>query len=1037
MSGILKALVAGVFVLVGWQPTALFAAEYTLAGKQFTVPDGMVIEQVAGPPLVDRPICGDFDEQGRLYVADSSGSNENVQTQLEKRPHRIVRLEDTDGDGQFDKSEVFADQMMFPEGTLWYDGSLYVGAPPQIWKLSDTDDDGQADKREVWYDGKTLTGCANDLHGPYLGRDGWIYWCKGAFAEQVIDRPGRKPLRTRAAHIFRRHPDGGPVESVMTGGMDNPVEVVFTPGGERIFTTTFLVRPAYGLRDGLIHAIYGGVYGKVHGVLDGHVRTGPIMPVLVHHGGASAPCGLAHLESDELGDDFQHNLLACSFNLHKVFRHMLIPNGGSYSTVDSDFLVCDDLDFHPTDILEDADGSLLVIDTGGWYKLCCPTSQLVKPDVLGAIYRIRREGGHNVPDAGGREMEWSNASTLALITRLDDERFQVRRRAGQTLADRGASVVAPLRIALEDSNSARQRLAVVWTLTQIEAASARAAVRQAVDDPDATVRQAAMHSISVHRDREAESRLVEMLQNGSDANRRVAAEALGRIGSPASAAALLAATAGVSDRILQHSLTYAVIEIGDVAAARAAFAASSDPHVVSNAAIALDQLGAGELRGEDLRRLLTAEAAILRETGWWIVDHRPHLAGVLEDYFRERLAAPMASKEAADTLSLRLGRAIGNEAIQQLVAERLADRHIDPASLAIVLEAVRSHPPQELPPSWIAAIGGLLSDGKRELLPEVVATALVLSQGQQLDAWVRSLNAIAASGDLPAQLRLEAIAAVPPEHRKIDQQTLRLLIEQLSLEHIAKARSLAIDILAVAELDTEQLVAVTAAIPGTGAMELKRLMEMIATSKSESVGMAAIEALDRCPVTSALSLPELEKQLAGFGRVVAEHAQPLLADLRRQQAAKLTRLEEILELTKQGDVRRGQRVFHSREAVCITCHGMGYLGGVVGPDLTRIGQVRTERDLLESILFPSASFVRSYEPTLILTTEGKLYNGVIRDETSSEVVLQIDAEKQVRLAHDAIEERQAGTVSIMPEGLDKHFTPQQLADLVVFLKASQ
>src|SRR3546814_9217684 len=58
---------------------------------------------------------------------------------------------------------------------------------------------------------------------------------------------------------------------------------------------------------------------------------------------------------------------------------------------DSDFLVSDNTDFHPTDVIEDADGSLLVIDTGGWYKLCCPTSQLWKPDVLGAIYRRSEE----------------------------------------------------------------------------------------------------------------------------------------------------------------------------------------------------------------------------------------------------------------------------------------------------------------------------------------------------------------------------------------------------------------------------------------------------------------------------------------------------------------------------------------------------------------------------------------------------------------------------------------------------------------------
>jgi glucose/arabinose dehydrogenase len=136
------------------------------SGQMFTVPPGFEVERVAGPPLVDRPIVADFDDEGRLYVADSSGSNDRVEKQLADRPHRIVRLEDTNGDGRFDVSVVFADRMMLPEGTMWFDGSLYVAAPPSIWKLTDTDGDGVADRREEWYKGETHTGCANDLHGP-------------------------------------------------------------------------------------------------------------------------------------------------------------------------------------------------------------------------------------------------------------------------------------------------------------------------------------------------------------------------------------------------------------------------------------------------------------------------------------------------------------------------------------------------------------------------------------------------------------------------------------------------------------------------------------------------------------------------------------------------------------------------------------------------------------------------------------------------------------------------------------------------------
>ena len=275
---------------------------------------------------------------------------------------------------------------------MWLDGSLYVAAPPSIWKLTDTDGDGVADQREEWFKGKTLTGCANDLHGPYAGPDGWIYWCKGGF-EPADHRPARQEAASSPGRptSSAAGPTAPGLEPVMTGGMDNPVGLVFTPGGERIFTTTFLQHPAGGKRDGLIHAVYGGVYGKDHDVIDGHPRTSPqLMPVLTHLG-AAAPCGLMRYESTVFGKEYQDNLFACLFNMHKVTRHVLTPDGATFKTTDSDFLVSDNLDFHPTDVLEDADGSLLVIDTGGWYKLCCPTSQLHKPDVLGAIYRIRKK----------------------------------------------------------------------------------------------------------------------------------------------------------------------------------------------------------------------------------------------------------------------------------------------------------------------------------------------------------------------------------------------------------------------------------------------------------------------------------------------------------------------------------------------------------------------------------------------------------------------------------------------------------------------
>src|SRR6185437_1817898 len=101
----------------------------------------------------------------------------------------------------------------------------------------------------------------------------------------------------------------------------------------------------------------------------------------------------------------------------------------------------------------------------------------------------------------------------------------------------------------------------------------------------------------------------------------------------------------------------------------------------------------------------------------------------------------------------------------------------------------------------------------------------------------------------------------------------------------------------------------------------------------------------------------------------------LLGSLNEDAASQKAHLEELLVAVKEGDVRGGQAIFNSAKAACSTCHAIGYLGGNVGPDLTRIGQVRTERDLLEAIVYPSASFVRSFEPVLVSTKSGDDYNG--------------------------------------------------------------
>src|SRR5688572_24006001 len=119
------------------------------AVSTFRVKPGFRIELVAAEPLVADPIAISFDEDGRCYVVE-------MRDYSERRPERlgrIRRLEDTKGDGRFDKSTVFAADMPWPTAVICWGGGVFVGATPDIIYFKDTTGDGVADVRETIFTG--------------------------------------------------------------------------------------------------------------------------------------------------------------------------------------------------------------------------------------------------------------------------------------------------------------------------------------------------------------------------------------------------------------------------------------------------------------------------------------------------------------------------------------------------------------------------------------------------------------------------------------------------------------------------------------------------------------------------------------------------------------------------------------------------------------------------------------------------------------------------------------------------------------------
>ena len=731
---------------------------------------------------------------------------------------------------------------------MWHDGSLYVAAPPSIWKLTDSDGDGVADKRVEWFQGKTLTGCANDLHGPYPGPDGWIYWCKGAFAEQTYTRPGKPPFVTRAAHIFRCRPDGSGIEPIMTGGMDNPVDVVFTPGGEPIFTTTFFVHPGGGQRDGLVHAIYGGIYGKVHDPIfqPDHKWTGPeVMPPLLHMGPA-APCGLTRYESDSFGPAYKRKMSSpATSNLHKVGRHVLATSGSTFATQGRRLRHQPRPRLSPElDVLEDADGSLIVVDTGGWYKLCCPTSQLHKPDVLGGIYRVKRAGAALVQDSRGRAVREQlkalepAAAAAEIVRLLGDPRPAVQRFAIESLAEPARKDIAlpGLRQALRADSSITQRRNAVWSVTRVDDPAARQIARSLLLDPDETVRQAAAHSAGLWRDRAALPQLVKMLEGTSMQNRRAAAQALGRIGDKTAVPALLAASSAPNDRSLEHSITYALIEIADPQSVAAA-QNSHDPRILRTALVAMDQMEGGRLEPSRIAGLLAASDPVLKETASWIVGRHPEWAGALAGVlgrWLDQTDLPSAERAELEKQLGRLGRR--PRRFKSFIASRLNDSAAPNAARRSSLQAMSwsGLNEKQVPPGWISGLAAVLDENPAgaELVPLAVAAARALplarAHAGRLSTALLRIGADAKQAD---DLRLAALAAVPGGASTPDENLFAFLLGKLPPTETVASRTTAADVLARAKLSPEQLgrLAETAAFrrprrsrPVTGSVQSNR-----------------------------------------------------------------------------------------------------------------------------------------------------------------------------------------------------------------------
>jgi putative heme-binding domain-containing protein len=456
--------------------------------------------------------------------------------------------------------------------------------------------------------------------------------------------------------------------------------------------------------------------------------------------------------------------------------------------------------------------------------------------------------------------------------------------------------------------------------------------------------------------------------------------------------------------------------------------------------MALDQMPDGTIEPAQVIPLLSSSNAELRQTARWLVTQHTDWGGELADWFRGELSRivaggqPLASKATdREVLESMLVSFAGHSAIQDLLADVVRQPASSDAARTTALRVMAAAKLSQSPPGWREALAAVMAGNDPELISYAVAAARSLPAMTSVDALHHALVEVADSPQQPRELRVAALAVVTAALPQLADVQFALLLDALSRDNSVVVRSAAADAVSQARLSAGQLEQLCSAIELAGPLELSRLLPPF-KSTDERIGRKLLAALAKASALSSLRFDLLREALANHSPDVQQEIDKLESMVNIDAGAQRKRIEELLPHMASGDIRRGHAVYYSAKASCSACHVLGHAGGKSGPELTRIGETRTERDLLESILFPSLSFVRSYEPVLIITVDGRAINGTIRDETAEEFILTTGPDQEVRLRRDEVEELQPSTVSVMPTGLDQQLTTQEIADLVAFLK---
>jgi len=1040
------------------QGSRLSNSEFDIRGHQDWMTASISFQSVEDRRAFIRKTFEPDSEASQTYLKDLNEDGVRDWKDLTVEKEQIWVVSDQSGDGLADQSQLYIEDYHeeisdLANGVEYADGEVYISIGPDLWRTKDVDGDGIADESTSISHGYAvhIGFGAHGMSGVTKGPDGRIWWGIGDIGMNVVDKEGKNWKYPNRGVVVRSEPDGSNFE-VFAMGVRNTHEFVFDKYGNLITEDNDGDHATE--RERLVYLIDGSdtgwrinwQFGKYTDPKNNDYKVwmdermsvprwdgqaAYFLPPIQNY--INGPTGMVYNPGTALSPEWYDHFFISEFRgtpaQSPIHAFTMETDGAGFKLGKTQEFIKGLL---PTGIDFGPEGALYFGDwITGWNNK--KEGRIWKMDVPGQESSpIRMETKRLI------QQDFSKEKLDILKGHLGHQDMRVRSKAQFELVKRGSEGYEVLKSATAPSNIQLERIHGMWGMGQF----ARKDVSKSADfvpllaDDDQEIIAQAAKLIGDSKFENASSELIALVNHANPRVQFFATEALGRTKDINAINPILQMLESNDDQDAWLRMG-GIIALGRIDQATPMVSLANNPSraLRTAAVVALRRMEDSGIATflKDKDEYIVAEAARGINDDFSIPDALPALAQVLkesrfkgEPLLRRAINANLRVGEN-ENIDILLEFANRKSAPEEMRAEAIAalGTWASPSVLDRVDGRYRGEITRdgtEARTALEAKLGSLITDKSSEVQVATIEAAgrLKLESASKL-IYARFQN------DKSEDVREAALRVL----QELEAPEIEQALESALADKHNKVRSRALELLPQSKIPEATSV---------------RLFEKIFVSGTTKEKQSALASLGKFKSEAALLVLGNMFDKLNAGSLEDELHLDVIEAIEEQGAASLTTkltafqnkaeasdpLNGYYETLSGGDARRGQGVFYrSEEGQCTRCHSVFEFGGNAGPGLSGVGSRLSKKQILTSLIAPSAEFALGYEVATIDLKDGTSHTGIISNRTDDSISLKIGKEeiKTIATADISNYESIPSSMPIMKDKLSK----REIRDVVAYL----